>query len=91
MLSKKDIALLRGMFQEHEVRFDQKLDDLKVNLRDEIHSTEIRMINRLEKRLDEVKIEIIDGITDTLDAFVFPQILELQTDMVRVKNHLHMV
>lgn len=94
MLSQKDIALLRGMFQEQDSRFDQKLCDLRLDVRDDIHScivaSEKRMMRNLEERLNEVKVEIIDGITDILDEFVFPPITELETDMTRVKGRLQM-
>ena len=102
MLSKKDIALLKGMFDEvlvnqldaRDVRWnlnlDQRFHNFRLDIRDEIHSSEIRMTNRLEKRLNEVKIEIIDGITDILDEFVFPPIAEFKADIARVKDRLQM-
>jgi hypothetical protein len=102
MLSKKDVALLRGMFDEvlvtrldardvqWNLNLNQRFHNFRLDIRDEIHSSEIRMTNRFEKRLNEVKVEIIDGITDILDEFVFPPIAELQTDMARVKDRLQM-
>lgn len=94
MLSKKDVALLRGMFQEQEGRFDQKLDDLRVDLRDEIHSVVNGAISaseaRMMKRMNEIKEEIIDGITEIIDEGILPRISDLQSDMRRVKNHLQM-
>jgi len=98
MLSKKDVALLRGMFQEQEVRiearFDQKLDDLKESIRDEMYSVVNGAVSasehRMMKRMDEIKEEIIDGITEIIDEGILPQISDLQADMRRVKTHLQM-
>lgn len=94
MLSKKDVTLLRGMFQEQESRFDQKLDNLRVDLQDEMHSVVHGAIfaseTRMMKRMDEIKEEIIDGITEVIDEGILPQISDLQADMRRVKNHLQM-
>ncbi len=82
------------MFQEQESRFDQKLDDLKEGLRDEMRScisaSEARMTSRMDGALERVKTEIIDAIGEILDESVLLQISDLQTDMRRVKNHLQM-
>ena len=102
MLSKKDIALLRGMFDEvlvtrldardvqWNLNLDQRFRDFRLDIRDEIHSCISASEKRMMKYIHEVKIEIIDGITDTLDEFVFPPIAELKADMARVKDRLQM-
>ncbi len=77
------IALMRGMFQEQEKRFDQKLDDVKENLRDEMRSC----ISASEAR---IKTEIIDGITNILDESILPQISDLRTDVDRIKVRLQL-
>ena len=82
------------MFQEQEARFDQKMDDLKGNIRDEMRScisaAETRMTNRMDGALERVKTEIIDAIGEILDESVLPQISDLQSDMRKVKTHLQM-
>lgn len=88
------IALMRGMFQEQEKRFDQKLDDVKENLRDEMRSyilgSETRMTKRMDGALERVKTEIIDGITNILDESILPQISDLRTDVDRLKVRLQL-
>lgn len=74
---------MRGMFQEQEKRFDQKLDDVKENLRDEMRSC----ISASEAR---IKTEIIDGITNILDESILPQISDLRTDVDRIKVRLQL-
>ena len=85
---------LKEEFGLHEARFDQRLDDLKENIRDEMRScisaSETRMTNRMDGALERVKTEIIDAIGEILDESVLPQISDLQADMRRVKNHLQM-
>lgn len=51
--------------------------DLKRDIRDEVHS----LIAAAEKR-------IIYGITEFINHSILPQIDDLQTDMIIVKNHL---
>lgn len=98
MANKKDTAVTRDVLievltsalKDQDARFDQKLHDLRLDVRDEIHSCVSASEIRMMKRMDEMKEEIIDGITDILDESVLPQILELQTDMRQAKNHLQM-
>ena len=98
MAKNKDAAVTRGVLvevltsalKEQDHRFDQKLHDLRQDVRDEIHSSILASEKRMMKYIDAVKIEIIDDFTDVLDEFVFPPIAELQADMARVKDHLQM-
>ncbi len=94
MKNTEVVTLVRGLFQEQETRLGQKLEDLKENLRDEMHScisaSEHRMMNRMDGALERVKTEIIDAIGEIFDESVLPQISDLQIDMRQVKNHLQM-
>lgn len=99
MLSKKDITLIGEILdqrldqrlREQDLRFDQKLHDLRLDVRDEIHSCISASESRMMKYINEIKVEIIDGLTDTLDEFVFPRLTDLEKDMGLVKVRLQMV
>lgn len=98
MANKKDVAVTRGVLievltaalKEQDVRFDQKLHDLRLDVRDEIHSCISASEKRMMKRMDEIKEEIIDGITEVIDEGILPQISDLRTDVDHSKVRLQM-
>lgn len=104
---KKDEVLTRGVLlevlaealKEQDARFDQKLVDLRLDIRDEIHSVVSASETRTMKKMDEmgrelrkemhgIKEEIIDGITDVLDESVLPQLDEHAKDIRLIKQRL---
>lgn len=99
MLDKNDIRVLQGMFEAFEVKintrfdaqdrkFDQKLDDLKVDLRDEMHSSISASEHRLMAKMDALEVRVVSNVCDFLDQAIIPQIKDLQTDVVVIKQHL---
>lgn len=83
MLTKKDIALLKGMF-----------DDVKTEMRDEFHSciaaSEARLtvkIDRLDKKIDHVAEDTAELIGNS----ILPQIAELQHEDIRIKKFVGMI
>lgn len=98
MANKKDVAVTRGVLievltaalKEQNVRFDQKLHGLRLDVRDEIHSCISASEKRMMKRMDEIKEEIIDGITEVIDEGILPQISDLRTDVGHIKVRLQM-
>ncbi len=91
MLNKKDIAILRGMFAENNEIFGRQL---KREIRDETYSIVNAAVfaseQRLIKRMDEIKEEIIDGITEVIDDGVLPQIEEHRVETVKIKQYLQL-
>lgn len=88
------LEILTVALREQDIRFDQKLHDLRLDVRDEIHSVVNGAVSRSEarmmKKMDEIKEEIIDGITEIIDEGILPQISDLRTDVDHVKVHLQM-
>ncbi len=82
-MDAKDIAQLRELFAEQDKKFTvalkQNNQDLKVEIRDEVHA----VIAASEKR-------IIDAVGEILDASVLPQITELQREITVIKQHLQL-
>lgn len=64
MLSKNDIRVLRGMFEENNHVLKREIRD---EMRALISASETKVIHRLETKIEHVKEEMIDGIIDTLD------------------------
>ena len=120
MLNKKDIEVLRGMFQEQEVKFDkkidqrfaqqevkidqrfaqqevridQKLEDQQVNLEDKMRScilaSETRMMREMKRLTQELKEEILDGVSDIIGNEILPQIDEHTREIGMIKRHLQL-
>lgn len=104
MLDKHDIALLEGMFKaqfkeqleeqlaKQDKRFDIKLENLKVDLRDEIHScvsaSETRMISRMDMIAINLRKGIVSDIVDFVDEAILPQIEQHNLDIARINTHL---
>lgn len=96
MLNAKDIAVLQGMFLDQEKRFDRKLEErleannhiLKREIRDEMHSLMKASEAGLIRRMDEMKVEIVDGILEVLNDDVLPRVHVLEEDMIVVKHEL---
>ncbi len=91
------VAAISSALKEQDARFDQKLCDFRLDIRDEIHSciaaSEVRTMKKLDELRTEmhtIKEEIIDGITDVLDESVLPQIVDLRTDVDRITVRLQM-
>lgn len=85
------LDVLPGMFREHEIRFDQKLDDLKMNLRDEIHSTVKASEAGLIRRMDALEQEMKEGfqtVLEVIDEGIDPQIQEQKKDIAFLKRYL---
>ncbi len=59
---------------------------LKLELRDEIYAMNKAMENRLVKKIDDTRREIVSDIGDILDSSILPQITELQFDVARLKQ-----
>ncbi len=82
MLSKNDIQVLRGMFEENN-------HVLKREIRDEVHAliavSESKVIRHLEAKIESVKEEIIDGIIDTLDRDIYPRLDGHDRDIAQLK------
>lgn len=83
MLDKNDVALLKGMFGEllhHELKANNKVfgNDLKREIRDEVHTLITASESRLIKRMDRLRDEIVDDVGSLFDENVLPQITELQ-------------
>ena len=81
MLDKQDITLLRGMFRENN-------EDLKRDIRDEIHSSILASEHRMITRMDAMEDRILSNFNSFMDISVLPQIAELQVDMLVVKKKL---
>lgn len=88
MLSKNDVQVLRGMFEENN-------HILKREIRDEMHSvvnaaitaSESRVITRLEAKIEHVKEEIIDGVIDMLDRTVYPRLDRHDQEIAQLQVH----
>ncbi len=83
MLDKNDIQIIRDLFQENNAI-------LKREIRDEMHSciaaSEVRTMEKMEK----MKEEIIDGITDVLDDSILPRLEEHENDIRLIKRRLQL-
>ncbi len=95
MLNKKDIAILRGMFCELLIENNEIFGrQLKREICDETYSIVNAAVfaseQRLIKRMDEIKEEIIGGITEVIDEGVLPQIEEHRIEIVKIKQHLQL-
>ncbi|MEK9155662.1 MAG: hypothetical protein AAB839_03360 [Patescibacteria group bacterium] len=85
MLSKNDLHLLRGMFDnfhgvlrtELQEMFDEHGRTQKREIRDEMHSL-----------LRAQKVEIVSEITEFIDSAILPQISDLDRDTRMVKQLL---
>ncbi|MEK9155316.1 MAG: hypothetical protein AAB839_01585 [Patescibacteria group bacterium] len=92
MLNTKDIALLQGMFQEQEKRSDQKLDqkleDLKINLRDEIHSTVKASEAGLIRRMDAMEERLHKDLEEFIDDNYSPRMYEAEQQILKISSHL---
>lgn len=86
MLSIKDIAILREMFREHGSRFDQKLDDLKIDLRDEFYSVIKAEVTGSERRMIARMDEGFQAITELIDEGVLSQINDLDRRVTRLES-----
>lgn len=82
--------VVSGALKEQDARFDQKLHDLRLDVRDEIHSCVSASETRMTKKMIEIKEEIIDGITEIIDEGIFPQISDLRVDVDQIKVRLQM-
>ncbi len=82
-MNENDIIQLKALFAEQDKRFvvalKQNNQDLKVEIRDEVHA----LIVAAEKR-------IISAVGEILDASVLPQITELQREITVIKQHLQL-
>ena len=82
-MNENDIIQLKALFAEQDKRFvvalKQNNQDLKVEIRDEVHE----LIVAEEKR-------IISAVGEILDASVLPQITELQREITVIKQHLQL-
>lgn len=82
MLDKQDIALLQGMFDKQELKFDKKLNDVRDELCDRmdgkitaaIHASEGRML----RRMTAMETRIINGVNELISDTILPQIEELR-------------
>lgn len=87
LMNANDIAQLRELFAEQDKKFivalKQNNQDLKVEIRDEVHS----LIAAAEKRIINT---IVGSIGEILDAAVLPQITELQREITVIKQHLQL-
>ena len=90
MLDKQDIALLEGLFEKQEKRFDIKLENLKIDLRDEIHSNISASEARMIARMDAMEKRIVSDITDFIDDAILPQIEKHNVDIRHIKTHLNL-
>jgi len=92
MLSKNDIAILRGMFTENNKIWDAKLDqrfdafeirfaDFKHEIRDEIHAVVNATVTASERR-------VIEEITEFIGEEVLPQIDEHTRQIAVINRHL---
>jgi len=87
--------VLPRMFLEQEKKFDQKLEDLRLDIRDEIHSvvkaSEAGLIRRMEDIEEKLTKRTDDGFSSVLeliDGGLIPQIQEHDRDMHLIKRHL---
>ena len=82
-MNENDIIQLKALFAEQDKRFvvalKQNNQDLKVEIRDEVHE----LIVAEEKR-------IISAVGEILDESVLPQITELQREITVIKQHLQL-
>ena len=149
MLNKKDIEVLRGMFQEQEVKFDKKLDerftqqevkidqrfaqqevkidqrfaqqeikidehfaqqevkidqrfaeqernnnqkleDQQMNLEDKLRSCIKASETTMMRKMEELKEEILDGISEIVGNEILPQIDEHTREIGMIKRHLQL-
>lgn len=96
MLSKKDIAILQGMFVENNkvwdaslkkrldqrfVAFEIRFDDFKHEIREEIHAVVTAAVTASERR-------VIDEITEFIGEGVLPQIDEHTRQISVINRHL---
>ncbi len=78
MLSKNDIQILCGMFEENN-------HVLKREIRDEMHALIVSSESKVIHRIELVKEEIIDGIIDILDRDVYPRLDGHDQDIAQLK------
>lgn len=78
MLSKNDIQVLRGMFEENN-------HILKREIRDEIHSVVHAAVSGSESSLRKELYQIRDEIIDVINDEILPQIEEHRIDIARLK------
>lgn len=77
MFDKEEIQVLRQLFA-----------DQKFEIRDEMRSCISASETRMMGKMQEMKEEIIDGITDVLDYSVLPRLDEHDREIRRIKHHL---
>lgn len=79
MLEKRDFALLRKMFGELLVENNkilrQEMSDMTVNLRDEMHAMENRLIRRMDTRMEQLRSDIVSDIGSIIDDGILQQII----------------
>lgn len=71
MLDTNDIQVLREMFTEHEVRFDQKLD----RLRDDLSA-------KIEQECSKVR----DDVIDVINMNIIPQLNRFDARATRLER-----
>lgn len=85
MLSKNDIQILRGMFEENT-------HVLKREIRDEMRAlllaSETKVIHRLATKIEHIKEEIVDGIIDTLDRDIYPRLHGHDQEIMKLNLHI---
>ncbi len=80
MFDAKDVALLRGMFEEFEVKFDQKL---------EVRDRELR--EHLEQRDRDLKHDIRDEMHSVVNAAVSASEARTMKKMDTLKEEMHTI
>lgn|SRR3989338_1191150 len=102
MLSAKDIQLLEKMFgkiTENMVTKDMLRENnevfgrqLKREMRDEIHAVVNGAVfaseARMMKRMDNLREEILDGVSDIVGDEIFPQIDDLEIRVLRLEQRV---
>ena len=96
MLSKNDIALLRGMFLENNhilsKEFDEKLDirfaDFRHEIRDEIHAVVQGAVFASEERLGKKIDTLRDDLLEVINEDILPQIEEHTRQIGIINRHL---
>lgn len=93
MLDTKDIQMLERMFGKilaEGLRANNEVfgSQLKREIRDEMRALLSASETRIMKKAHEIKVEIIDGITDVLDEGVLPRLDEHDREIRVIKRHL---
>ncbi len=101
MFDKQEVQFLEKMFAKVVTKdmFEQamknvvtkdvlrgELDDVKVEMRDEIHSCIAASEHRMMKRMDAMEERILDGVADIISDRILPQLDDHDVRLIRLER-----